>query len=124
MVRGGRSVPDPIAEDKGHHEDKEEDKSAKPQQVSEASLAVAAIVVEDEPGEEEGVEDVEAEVAVEVAPEPLPLEPEEAGDDGVLQQVPMVLHGGGIANCTKSSIKSPVCSGSGSLRIRRFSDEP
>ena len=40
-----------------------------------------------------------------------PLEAEEAGDDGVLQQVPMVLHGGG-----NQSI-SPVCSGSGSLRI-------
>ena len=63
---------------------------------------MAAVVVEDEPGEEEGVEDVEAEVAVEVAPEPLPLEPEEAGDDGVLQQVP-ILHGGG-----NQSI-SPVC---------------
>ena len=69
---------------------------------------MAAVVVEDEPGEEEGVEDVEAEVAVEVAPEPLPLEPEEAGDDGVLQQVPMVLHGGGNPSI------SPVCSGSGS----------
>ena len=68
---------------------------------------MAAVVVEDEPGEEEGVEDVEAEVAVEVAPEPLPLEPEEAGDDGVLQQVPMVLHGGGNQSISPVHVLDP-----------------
>ena len=43
---------------------------------------------EDEPGEEEDEEEVEPEVPVEVRPDPLPLEPEEARDHRVLQQMP------------------------------------
>ncbi len=59
--------------------------------MGEACAAVAAPAAEYEPGEEEGEEDVETEVAVEVAPHQLPLEPEEAADDGVLQQVAVLL---------------------------------
>ena len=67
------------------------------------SLAVAAKVCKDEPGEEEDEEEVEPEVPVEVpvelpvevpevpvevGPDPLPLEPEEASYHWVLQQMP------------------------------------
>ncbi len=53
--------------------------------------AGAPVPIEDEPGEQVHEEDVETEVAIEVAAYPLPFEPEEAGDHGVLQQVAMLL---------------------------------
>ena len=51
-------------------------------------LAVSAKVCKDEPGEEEYEEEVEPEISVEVRPDPLPLEPEEACYHWVLQQMP------------------------------------
>jgi len=54
--------------------------------------AGAPVPVKDEPGEQVHEEDVEAEVAVEVSADPLPFEPQEAGDHGVLQQVTMLLN--------------------------------
>ena len=49
---------------------------------------MTAKVCKDEPGEEEDEEEVEPEVPVEVRPDPLPFEPEEAGYHWVLQQMP------------------------------------
>ena len=50
-------------------------------------LTVTSKGGEDEPGEEEDEEQVEPEVPVEVRPDPLPLEPEEAGHHWVFEQV-------------------------------------
>ena len=52
------------------------------------ALTVPTKVGKDEPGEEEDKEKVEPEVPVEVRPDPLPFEPEEARYHWVLQQMP------------------------------------
>ena len=51
-------------------------------------LTVPTKVCKDEPGKEKDEEEVEPEVPVEVGPDPLPFEPEEAGYHWVLQQMP------------------------------------
>jgi len=84
-------LPYPIPKDEGNHGGEEDDKSAKPNQVGHVGAAGAPVTIEDEPGEQVHEEDVETEVAVEVAAYPLPFEPEEAGDHGMLQQVAMLL---------------------------------
>ena len=94
-VRVGTSAPvfevgKPVSEDKDQHPDIEKNKQTI-EDWKAADAATATKVFKDVPGENEDEQGVEAEVSVVAAPDPFPLVPEEAGDDGMLEKSPVFL---------------------------------
>ena len=74
-------------DDEESHGGREEEEEDVPLHVG--CFSVAALL-ENVPGEEVYKQTEEPEVSVEISPDPLPLVPEEAGDDGMFEKMPVV----------------------------------